>query len=260
MRTKRLAYWVPLGESGGLGEPRDALDTPSTAPTPGRRMLRGRAWPLAVAAAVLIFAGAIAFAVLTNRSSGSTSASESATRAGSAEKAAADKAARRKAGRATTTTKSTRTSSSPTNVAGARGSAPTTRGAAGVAGAPTTGPSAGQGQGTRSSGGSTSPVTSPDPPPAPTLDGAYSEGFRGECQVIWSHAGPDGKLWDPDDDTAGPFTINDCLSELDSSGGEAYTTIEDARAGGIDDANTAVSFLTFSQLKATNGAPFDVPF
>ena len=85
--------------------------------------------------------------------------------------------------------------------------------------------------------------------------------FNARCLEIWSHAGPDGEFWDAVDPDFGPYTIDDCTSELDPFWGEAFSdTVDEARLQGITDANSTVSDLTESgRLVNTAGYIYDIP-
>jgi hypothetical protein len=111
----------------------------------------------------------------------------------------------------------------------------------------------------------TAPVAPPDAPrtvettPKSVLI-AYTDAFNAECDRIWSRAGADGKLWDPDDPTAGPFKVRDCYDLLDASLAFAWDNASDAKDAGTSDAGDAAASLTVgNQLRATNGKAFDVP-
>ena len=68
-------------------------------------------------------------------------------------------------------------------------------------------------------------------------------------------------LWDavqPDD--FGPYSVNDCLVDLEPSYGELYDTVEDARTAGVDDADFNVSLLNISyRLRNKAGYIYDLP-
>lgn len=111
----------------------------------------------------------------------------------------------------------------------------------------------------------TAPVAPPDAPhtvettPKSVLV-AYTDAFNAECDRIWSRAGADGKLWDPDDPTAGPFKVRDCYDLLDASLAFAWDNASDAKDAGTSDGGDAAASLTVgNQLKPTNGKAFDVP-
>lgn len=75
------------------------------------------------------------------------------------------------------------------------------------------------------------PVTAP-----PSVRQAYIAAYDAKCASIWSIAGPDGLLWDVDDDSADPFRVQDCRNLKDPDEADLYDTIEDARSAGADDA------------------------
>jgi hypothetical protein len=103
-------------------------------------------------------------------------------------------------------------------------------------------------------------VAEEDLPTEEEMNATYNAAFEAECRSIWSHAGGDGLLWDPDDLDSGGYTVDACLEQMDPEMGWFYADLEDAHQGGIDDADAAAYFLTiYGQLQPTGGPPFDLP-
>jgi hypothetical protein len=67
-------------------------------------------------------------------------------------------------------------------------------------------------------------------------------------------------LWDPEHRESGLYTVDDCLADLDSSGGSTAHSIRDAEDNGVNEADFVVESLTpTNSLRPTNGSPFEVP-
>jgi hypothetical protein len=112
--------------------------------------------------------------------------------------------------------------------------------------------------------GNTLPKTSSPPiapPPAtPAVEQAYVAAFRQECQSIWTHAGPDGLLWDPDDEGSAPHKIGECYDAMDPNDEDMYDDIPDAQQYAHDNVDSAVEDMTLGyRLRSTAGVVFDVP-
>lgn len=92
-------------------------------------------------------------------------------------------------------------------------------------------------------------------------ENAYTAAYKTECLKIWSHAGSDGLLWDPDNLDGGSHRVTDCLEPLNSSLGSSYTTEADASAAGTSDADSAAAELTVgNRLQPSGGAgAFNIP-
>jgi hypothetical protein len=90
---------------------------------------------------------------------------------------------------------------------------------------------------------------------------AYAAAFEAECRALWSHAGTDGLLWDPDNLDAGGTAIGDCLSANDKEIGASYGPTAEAAAQGKQDADQTAMDLTISgRLARTGGGGgFEVP-
>jgi len=106
----------------------------------------------------------------------------------------------------------------------------------------------------------TPPPTGPRGTTPPSITEAYTQGYTARCHEIWSHAGPDGQLWDAVNPDYGPFTVNDCLSGLDATFAYLANSVADARQMGVDDANSNTGDLTDSnRLRNAAGYIYDLP-
>jgi hypothetical protein len=89
------------------------------------------------------------------------------------------------------------------------------------------------------------PPTPPDDPPdgpgEEELRRAYADAFRATCTAIWAIS-PTGVLFDPFD--FDPYTVNDCLDEMDETWADLADSPAEAAELGREDANDAADFLT----------------
>ena len=202
---------------------------------------------IGAAAAVIVLLGAgIAFAATRDRG---TKASADGSSAHSSTTAPASAIGPGRTG-------STSADGAPTSIDPARpgGTSPTTtKGAAGGSKATTSTP-------TTWRFSLAAPPTAPPGTTPPDITRAYTDGYTARCHDIWSHAGPDGQLWDAVNPDYGPFTVKDCLDGLDPTFAYLANSVAEARQMGVDDANGATADLTDSnRLRNAAGYVYDLP-
>jgi hypothetical protein len=135
------------------------------------------------------------------------------------------------------------------------GSSTTLRPGATNPGGGTNGTGGGNGAGATTVPAGSGPPTSRTPDTvSPTVEVAYAQSYDQACRAIWAIAGPDGQLIDADDEDGRVFFLADCQDLYDSIDAMFYDTVEEARAGGIDDAHWNLSFeMTGNVLRNTAG-------
>jgi hypothetical protein len=213
------------------------------------RSRRRRMLILGSTAAAIVVLAAVAVFAATRSGSNDTGSASNTTTASSGQSNESS----------TASTGTTKPGTTPTTKPG-EGSATSTP----AAGASTTTPGGGTAPTTPTTTRGATPTTAKldlsGGPSDDALSAAYERGFRAECASIWSHAGPDGILHDPDDGSPTAYRVTDCTDQMDPSDGTVYSDLGDAQQGGSDDADLAVEWLTVSQrLAPTTGAIFDVP-
>lgn len=199
------------------------------------RTRRGRSAAAAAAAAVLLTCGGVAFAALRDKESAPPEADTAALPKVSADGRATPSSAKRNAAAPTSTKPKTASSARTT---------PTTAKVTPSTAPPTTAPS----------------LLAPVDASVRARTDAYVKAYEAECRSLWSRAGGDGILWDPDNPESPPFKVQDCLDGLDDPDGALYETVAEAAEFGTYDADFAASALTLeNRLKPTNGEPFELP-
>jgi len=112
---------------------------------------------------------------------------------------------------------------------------------------------------TTGSGNEETPTTGVTPPTRPAnltpIQQAYLAAFDAKCVEIWSIAGPDGLLWDADNDAVEPYQLFECQDWGDAADALLYDTEDDARLGGAEDAAFWMAIrLTNGRLRNADGS------
>ena len=80
------------------------------------------------------------------------------------------------------------------------------------------------------------PVPPTIPPNLNPVERAYMQAWFAQCVDIWKIAGPDGYLWDADNESVEPYTVGECQAWASPQDAMVYEEVPDAAAGGAEDA------------------------